>query len=53
MFSIPFALFGVFRYLYLIYLKKKMEDPIDLILKDFPFLLNILLWFSAVMIIIY
>ena len=53
MFSIPFALFGVFRYLYLIYLKKKMGDPIDLILKDFPFLLNILLWISAVMIIIY
>jgi 4-hydroxybenzoate polyprenyltransferase len=52
-FSIPFALFGVFRYLYLIYLKKKMGDPIDLILKDFPFLLNILLWISAVMIIIY
>ena len=53
MFSIPFALFGVFRYLYLIYLKKKMGDPIDLILKDFPFLLNILLWISAIMIIIY
>ena len=53
MFSIPFALFGVFRYLYLIYLKKKIGDPIDLILKDFPFLLNILLWISAIMIIIY
>lgn len=52
-FSIPFVLFGVFRYLYLIYLKKTIENPIDLILKDFPSLLNILLWFSAVMIIIY
>jgi hypothetical protein len=37
----------------LIYLKKTIENPIDLILKDFPSLLNILLWFSAVMIIIY
>ena len=52
-FSIPFVLFGVFRYLYLIYLRKTIENPIDLILKDFPSLLNILLWFSAVMIIIY
>jgi 4-hydroxybenzoate polyprenyltransferase len=52
-FSIPFVLFGVFRYLYLIYLKKTIENPIDLVLKDFPSLLNILLWFSAVMIIIY
>ncbi len=52
-FSIPFVLFGVFRYLYLIYLKKTIENPIDLILKDFPSLLNILLWFIVVMIIIY
>jgi 4-hydroxybenzoate polyprenyltransferase len=52
-FSIPFVLFGIFRYLHLIYLKKMLENPIDLIMRDFPSLLNILLWFSAVMIIIY
>lgn len=52
-FSIPFVLFGIFRYLYLIYLKKTIENPIDLILKDFPSLLNILLWFIAIIIVIY
>ena len=51
--SVPFVLFGVFRYLYLIYLKKAIENPIDLILKDLPSLLNILLWFSTVVVIIY
>jgi 4-hydroxybenzoate polyprenyltransferase len=52
-FSVPFVLFGIFRYLYLIYLREMIEDPIDLVLKDFPFLFNILLWVIAVMIIIY
>jgi 4-hydroxybenzoate polyprenyltransferase len=51
--TIPFVLFGIFRYFYLIYLKKMIDNPVDLVLKDFPFLLNILLWFIAVMIIIY
>jgi hypothetical protein len=52
-FTIPFVLFGIFRYLYLIYHKRRGEEPTDLILRDLPCLLNILLWLGAVILIIY
>jgi len=52
-FTVPFVLFGIFRYFYLIYLRKMTENPIDLILKDIPSLLNVLLWLGAVLLIIY
>ncbi len=52
-FTIPFVLFGIFRYLYLIYHKRRSEEPTDLILRDFPSLFNILLWLGMVIFIIY
>ena len=52
-FTIPFVLFGIFRYLYLIYHKRRSEEPTDLILRDFPSLFNILLWLGMVILIIY
>ena len=52
-FTVPFVLFGIFRYFYLIYLRKMTENPIDLILKDIPSLLNVLLWLGAILLIIY
>ncbi len=52
-FTIPFVLFGIFRYLYLIYHKRTMEEPTDLILRDFSSLFNILLWLGTIILIIY
>jgi len=52
-FTIPFVLFGIFRYLYLTYHKRRSEEPTDLILRDFPSLFNILLWLGMVILIIY
>jgi 4-hydroxybenzoate polyprenyltransferase len=43
-FTIPFVVFGIFRYLYLIYTEGKGESPEEIIFSDFPFTLNIILW---------
>ncbi len=51
--TIPFVLYGIFRYLYLIYKKEGADSPTRLILEDRPLLLNILLWGIAVVVILY
>ena len=53
LFTIPFVLYGIFRYLFLIYVKPVDENPTDIIFKDKPFLLNGILWCLTVLIIIY
>jgi 4-hydroxybenzoate polyprenyltransferase len=52
-FTVPFVLFGMFRYLYLIYHKKLFKDPTELVLRDYPSTVNILLWLAAVLWIVY
>jgi len=51
--TIPFVLYGVFRYLYLIHQKEGGGSPTKMLLTDTPLLVNIILWFLAVMLIIY
>lgn len=52
-FTIPFVLYGIFRYEYLVDKKNVGGKPEDVFGKDIPFLINIVLWVSAVLIIIY
>jgi len=52
--TVPFVLYGVFRYLYLTYQKKQGGDPAEVIFfKDVPMLINISLWVIACIVIIY
>ena len=46
--TIPFVLFGIFRYLYLTYQRTGARNPTEEILFDGPFLVNLLLWTLAV-----
>jgi 4-hydroxybenzoate polyprenyltransferase len=46
--TIPFVVFGVFRYLYLIYRENNGGDPAEVLLKDRVILLNISLWIMTV-----
>ncbi len=46
--TIPFVVYGVFRYLYLIHIKGHGGSPDRILLTDKPLLLNILLWVIAV-----
>jgi len=52
-YTIPLVLYGIFRYLYLLYQRPGERNPTEAILRDPPFLLNILLWGLAVLWIVY
>lgn len=52
-FTIPLVLYGIFRYLYLMYQSADERNPTEAILRDPPFLVNILLWGLAVVWIVY
>jgi len=52
-YTVPFVLYGIFRYLYLIHKKGEGGSPESLILKDKPFLAGILLWIASAVFILY
>jgi len=52
-YTIPLVLFGIFRYLYLVYQDPGERSPTEAILSDFPFLANLALWGLAVLWIVY
>jgi 4-hydroxybenzoate polyprenyltransferase len=43
-YSLGFVIFGVFRYLYLVHVKKTGGEPGELLLHDAPLLIDVLLW---------
>lgn len=51
--TLPFVMYGIYRYLYLIHKKKIGGNPTTAILTDLPLLLNGLLWLGSVIFIIY
>ena len=51
--TIPFPLYGIFRYLYLVHLKEGGGSPSELLLTDRPLLLCVALWVVAAAVIIY
>ena len=53
MLTIPFVLYGIFRYLYLIQVKHFGGAPEDVLFSDHPLQLTILLWGISVLIIFY
>jgi len=46
-YTVPFVIFGIFRYLFLAYSKGEGESPSDIIYTDLPFTLNIILWVTV------
>ena len=51
-FTVPFVLYGIFRYLYLIHQKSEGGTPETLILKDRPLLVDLFLWVAAAAVIL-
>lgn len=52
-FTTPFVLYGIFRYLYLVHQKDQGGTPEEMILRDKPLLINIVLWIIAILFILY
>jgi 4-hydroxybenzoate polyprenyltransferase len=51
--TLPFVLYGIFRYLYLLYRRQLGGNPSELFLNDRPLLVNTACWMLAVLLIIY
>jgi 4-hydroxybenzoate polyprenyltransferase len=47
MLTVPFVIFGMFRYLYLAHRKNEGGSPEEVLLKDKPLIVTILLWITA------
>ncbi|MBN1899950.1 decaprenyl-phosphate phosphoribosyltransferase [Candidatus Sumerlaeota bacterium] len=52
-FTLPFVLYGIFRYLYLVYKKEEGGAPEALLLKDRSLLIDILLWLFFTIFLLY
>lgn len=53
LYTTPFVLYGIFRYLYLIHCENKGGDPAALVVSDIPMLVNVFLWAGCSALIIY
>ena len=53
MLTIPFVLYGIFRYLYLIQMTERAGAPEEVLLSDRPLQIDILLWGLSVLVSIY
>lgn len=53
MLTIPFVVYGIFRYLYLIHVENAGGAPDEVLLTDMPFLTSIIGWGLLVMLILY
>ena len=51
--TIPFVLYGIFRYLYLMYAQEQGGNPSEHLYRDRPTLVNVILWGLAVLAILY
>lgn len=52
-FTVPFVLYGIFRYLYLVHQKGAGGKPESILVTDKPLIIDILLWVTAIGIILY
>jgi len=51
--TIPFVVYGIFRYLYLIHREAKGGSPTKVLLTDTPILLTVVLWILTVIVVLY
>jgi 4-hydroxybenzoate polyprenyltransferase len=51
--TVPWVMYGIFRYLYLVHQQEEGGDPTHLFVSDFPTLINAILWVVTVLLVIY
>ena len=52
-YTTPFVIYGIFRYMYLMHKKNMGESPTSIVTKDIPIIINVLLWFIICVVLIY
>lgn len=52
-YTTPFVIYGIFRYMYLMHQKNLGESPTSIVTKDIPIILGVLGWFIFCLVIIY
>jgi 4-hydroxybenzoate polyprenyltransferase len=52
-YTVPFVVYGIFRYCYLVFEERKGGNPAEVLMTDAPLLVDVLLWLAAVGVIIY
>ena len=52
-YSVVFVIYGIFRYLYLVHVRKLGDDPSEVLFADIPLLINIIFWILYVAFILY
>lgn len=52
-YTIPFVLYGIYRYLYFVYLKREGGSPEVILFTDLPMIINLFLYMITVIIILY
>ena len=52
-FTLPFVLYGIFRYLFLLHQKEKGDNPTQVLLSDTALQIDILLWLAVCLFLIY
>ena len=53
MLTTPFVYYGLFRYMYLVHIKNEGGEPEDLVLRDLPLLVTVVLWGLTVVLVLY
>ena len=51
--TIPFVLYGIFRYLYIVHQRNMGENPTGALYSDIPLLLDVILWAATAVVILY
>jgi len=53
LYTVPFVVYGLFRYLYLLWRKEEGGNPSELILTDLPLAIDVLLWLLVAGVVLY
>lgn len=52
-YTTPFVIYGIFRYMFLMHKRNLGESPTSIVTKDIPIMLNVFCWFVVCVLIIY
>jgi hypothetical protein len=52
MLTLPFVLYGIFRYLYLVHSRNEGGQPEEILLRDRPLIIDIALWLTTAIVVL-